>query len=113
MTRTTRNLHAFDLRSVLLFTSLTWGGTAAVMAQAPNPATQPSAPATNSAPAASQTQQTPAAIFLRTDVDGDGQISREEAQMLPSVAQQFDAWDRDGNGQLSQEEFFLGAKRYE
>jgi len=114
MTRTTRHLHAFDLRSVLLFTSLSLVGASAALAQ--TPATAP-APQHSSQPVAQLSAQaqalTPAAVFLRTDKNGDGKISREEAQNLPSVAEQFDAWDRNGDGSLSQEEFLLGAKRYE
>jgi Ca2+-binding EF-hand superfamily protein len=44
-------------------------------------------------------------VFKRADRNRDGQLSREEAEHLPSVAAQFDQWDRDGNGQLSLQEF--------
>lgn len=104
----THSLHAFDLRSVVLFTCLTVGGTSAVMAQTAQPA-----PARNAAPAASQSAPlqpiTASEAFARSDLDRNGELSREEAQNLPSVAEQFDAWDRDGNGKLSLEEFLLNA----
>lgn len=98
----THALHAFDLRSVVLFTCLTMGGTSAVLAQATAPA--------HHAPTAVQHAVTPSEVFMRSDLDRDGQLSRQEAENLPSVSQKFDEWDRDHNGQLSLEEFLLGAK---
>ena len=80
-------LHAFDLRSVLLFTCLTMGGTSAILAQAERP------------------QPTATDVFLRADTDLSGALSRQEAQALPSVAEHFEAWDTDGNGRLSLNEF--------
>lgn len=105
MPRHTHALHAFDLRSIVLFTCLTMGGTSAVLAQAP--AQQPS-----TAPKAMQAI-TPSEVFARSDLDRDGQLSRHEAENLPSVAQNFEVWDRDDNGQLSLEEFLLGAQKTE
>ena len=102
---TTRALHAFDLRSVVLFTCLTVGGTSAVLAQNAQP--QPPAPAT------AMQAITPSEVFMRSDLDRNGLLSRQEAENLPSVAQQFDEWDRDHNGQLSMEEFLLGAQKHE
>lgn len=101
----THPLHAFDLRSVVLFTCLTVGGTCAVLAQTGAPKT--------SVPPAPMQAITPSEVFMRSDLDRDGQLSRHEAENLPSVAQNFDVWDRDGNGKLSMEEFLLGAQRNE
>lgn len=98
----THALHAFDLRSVVLFTCLTLGGTSAVMAQTAQPQPSPPSPTMKAI--------TPSEVFNRSDLNRDGQLSRQEAENLPSVAQKFDDWDRDGNGQLSLEEFLLGAQ---
>jgi Ca2+-binding EF-hand superfamily protein len=38
------------------------------------------------------------------DTNGDGMISRQEAQALPRVAGKFDAVDANGDGQLTMEE---------
>lgn len=109
MPRNHHALHAFDLRSVVLFTCLTMGGTSAVMAQ-----TTPFAPAASTASAAMPSAPlqpiTASEAFARSDRDRNGELSREEAQNLPSVAEQFDAWDRDGNGTLSLEEFLLNVQ---
>ena len=101
MSTSRRQLHAFDVRSVLLFASLTLGGTAAVMAQDQGTPSSSTATTTTTATLAI----TPTAVFKRADRNRDGQLSREEAEHLPSVAAQFDQWDRDGNGQLSLQEF--------
>lgn len=100
------SLHAFDLRSVVLFTCLTVGGTCAAWAQS----TQ-AAPAAPSNPAATMQPITPSEAFMRSDLNRDGILSRQEAENLPSVAEKFDEWDRDGNGQLSMEEFLLATQK--
>lgn len=94
-----RPLHVFEVRSVLLFASLTLGGSAAVMAQ------DKGMPSSRSNTATTTQAITPTAAFQRADLNRDGQLSREEAEHLPSVAAQFEQWDLDGNGQLSLLEF--------
>lgn len=40
----------------------------------------------------------------KADANGDGALSRDEAQASPHLAKKFDAIDADKNGQISQEE---------
>lgn len=49
------------------------------------------------------------AAFARADTDGDGKLSREEAQRFPEIAARFDELDRDHDGFLSLIEFSVGA----
>lgn len=100
------SVNAFDLRSVVLFTCLTVGGTCAAWAQSMQPS--PTAP---TGPNAAMQPITPSEAFLRSDLNRDGLLSRQEAENLPSVAEKFEEWDRDGNGQLSMEEFLLAAQK--
>ncbi|MFT3718688.1 hypothetical protein [Pseudorhodoferax sp.] len=46
--------------------------------------------------------------FGRADTDGDGRLSREEAQRLPAVAERFDEIDANHDRVLSREEFHRG-----
>ena len=50
------------------------------------------------------------AAFARADTNGDGKLSREEAQRFPEIAAHFDELDRDHDGFLSFAEFAAGAK---
>ncbi|WP_119155559.1 EF-hand domain-containing protein [Caldimonas tepidiphila] len=47
--------------------------------------------------------------FVRSDLDGDGRLTRQEAARLPAISTRFDALDADGNGQLDRSEFEAGA----
>ena len=49
------------------------------------------------------------AAFARADTNGDGKLSREEAQRFPEIAARFDELDRDRDNFLSLAEFALGA----
>ena len=52
--------------------------------------------------------------FARADSDGDGALSRAEAERgLPRVAKKFERIDRDGDGRLTREEMraWLAARR--
>ena len=52
--------------------------------------------------------------FSRADADGDGTLSRAEAEQgLPRVAAKFDRIDKDGNGRVTREEMraWLDARR--
>ena len=49
------------------------------------------------------------AAFARADTNGDGKLSREEAQRFPEIAARFDELDSDHDGFLSLAEFAVGA----
>jgi hypothetical protein len=49
------------------------------------------------------------AAFARADTNGDGKLSREEAQRFPEIAARFAELDRDRDGFLSFAEFAVGA----
>ena len=49
------------------------------------------------------------AAFARADTNGDGKLSREEAQRFPEIAARFDELDADHDGFLSLIEFSVGA----
>lgn len=49
------------------------------------------------------------AAFARGDTNGDGRLSRDEAQRFPEIAARFDVLDRDRDGFLSLAEFAAGA----
>jgi hypothetical protein len=66
---------------------------------APRPATQPGL---QPAPAASPDMM---AAFKKADANGDGRITRDEAEKLPGMAERFDALDKNKDGALDLGEF--------
>lgn len=48
--------------------------------------------------------------FVRSDKNGDGKLSKEEAVSLPAIAQRFDQIDADKDGSISQAEYLAALK---
>ena len=48
------------------------------------------------------------AAFKRVDANADGKLSRDEAAVLPAVAQKFTQLDKDSDGAISAAEFDAG-----
>jgi hypothetical protein len=71
-------------------------------AQPSPPAAAPSAPV---APAeAAAMDRDVSAAFREADKNGDGQLNREEARILPAVLEQFDRIDTNGDQHISLDE---------
>ncbi len=78
-------------------------------ATTPSPALAPQLGGTARSSSQGQNSQTGVA-FSRADANRDGQLSQQEAVMLPAISQKFEALDRNKDKFLSLEEFALAAK---
>lgn len=109
MTHSSRPHSSRKARSWLLLAGLTLGSAGALMAQnTPSPqgpgTPRQSMPLDSDGKATSE-QSAQHLSFQRVDTNRDGQLTKKEAQELPSVASNFDAMDKDGDGQVSEKEF--------
>lgn len=107
-----RVIGAFEVRSMVLFASLALGGAAGAQTP-PQPAARSVAAPTAPAPAGrrSTEQTTEQAAFERADSNRDGQLSADEVQALPEVANRMRELDTDNDGRLSFEEFQRGVRQ--
>ena len=101
------------LAASCLFASITWTGLA--VAQVPDStAPAPEAKPTKSQPRSKGEDQA-VKWFGMLDADGDGRVSRKEAEvgirLRPSLADDFKAADLNGDGYLTQEEIRTVAER--
>lgn len=48
------------------------------------------------------------AAFTKTDANGDGKVTKDEASKLPAIASKFDSLDKDKDGTLTLAEFAAG-----
>lgn len=95
-----RGLSSFEACSVALFTSLALGG-AALPARSQTPST-PSVTATSAGiPPDRWTPEQLAQAFRRTDDDGDGRLSRQEASVWAGLSRRFDQVDSNKDGSIS------------
>lgn len=88
----------FELRSVVLMSTLALGGVSAAQAQS-------TATPMTTGPSANATSKELDAIFAKADVNKDGKLDKKEAQMMPAVADRFEQLDANGDGFISREEF--------
>lgn len=107
-----------DLRRLVVMAALT-AGVPSVYAQTSTPTQTLTQGSTVSVTAAAERTQGPAekmiqtrsagnpldAAFKRADTNGDGRLSRKEAEHFPMLSQRFDSVDVDGDSFLSREEF--------
>ncbi|KQP11966.1 hypothetical protein [Pseudorhodoferax sp. Leaf267] len=113
MRKNRHTLARFEEHSLALFTALVMGssGVAAqtqtaaegsmVHAQATVPVSRPVTPVVQRNASAEQ-------AFGRADSNGDGQLSRDEAQRLPAIWERFDDIDANKDRMLSRDEFHRG-----
>ncbi len=50
-------------------------------------------------------------VFKRADKNGDGKLSKEEAENMPAIAQRFEAIDADKDGAISENEYLAALKQ--
>ncbi len=111
-----RTLPDFEACSVALFTLLALGGALHARAQTPAAPTKPAATAQMSPTAATPipanqwTLNQIADAFKRTDANGDGQISRDEARIWNGLTRNFDKVDTNRDGIISNAEFHEALK---
>lgn len=103
-------ISSFEFRSLALFATMAMGsGMAAAQFTVGPSATPKSGTATTQAqgtiPSNSWTPTQIADAFRKTDADGDGRISRKEAQTSSGLASNFDKVDTNADGVLSRTEF--------
>lgn len=114
MRRPRHTLARFEEHSLALFTVLVMGSVG-VAAQTRDPASEgravPTQASSSGMQAVTQVVQRSASAeqaFARADTNGDGKLSRDEAQRLPAVWQRFDDIDANHDHFISRDEFHRG-----
>lgn len=86
------------------------GAAGAVPAFGMGPGSPSTGPAQATPSGAQQARTAVDAAFERADTNRDGALNRDEAKMLPALAERFDAIDTDRNGTLSRDEVARGTR---
>ncbi len=92
--RYTLDMHKFNATSVAII--------AAAALYMPHAHAQTTAPATDTARYME--------AFERSDKNGDGKLSKEEAEALPAISARFDQIDADKDGAISKAEYLEALK---
>jgi hypothetical protein len=104
-----RRIPNFETCSVALFATLALSGPFPARAQhaTPSTPTSQSTPAPNSGaiPPNRWTREQLTQVFKRSDTDGDGQLSRQEASVVAGLSSHFDKIDANKDGSISSAEF--------
>ena len=105
----------FRLRAAAAMLTGALAGAAALAQSAPNAPSAPAAPPATAARTPSRGEAQALQLFNMLDADGDGRISRAEAQVAirikPSLAELFERTDTNHDGYLTQDEIRAEAAR--
>ncbi|MBS0500618.1 MAG: EF-hand domain-containing protein [Burkholderiaceae bacterium] len=105
----------FRLRAAAALLTGALAGAAALAQSAPNAPSAPAAPPATAARTPSRGEAQALQLFNMLDADGDGRISRAEAQVAirikPSLAELFERTDTNHDGYLTQDEIRAEAAR--
>lgn len=105
----------FRLRAAAALLTGALAGAAALAQSAPNAPRAPAAPPATAARTPSRGEAQALQLFNMLDADGDGRISRAEAQVAirikPSLAELFERTDTNHDGYLTQDEIRAEAAR--
>ena len=105
----------FRLRAAAALLPGALAGAAALAQSAPNAPSAPAAPPATAARTPSRGEAQALQLFNMLDADGDGRISRAEAQVAirikPSLAELFERTDTNHDGYLTQDEIRAEAAR--
>jgi hypothetical protein len=94
-------------QTIIAASALAWTLGVAAQTPQPQPPVQPAPPPQPSQPAPSAQPSTAemTAMFKKADVNGDGKLTRDEADKVKGLPERFDAMDKNKDGMLDFVEF--------